>query len=60
MIRKGQVKGVEKTDVAAQVKFTAQIFGVAASLVLIYTRFLAGISFCNTTGKAGSLTKPLV
>ena len=30
MIRKGQVKGVEKTDIAAQVKFVAQIFGVAA------------------------------
>ena len=30
MIRKAQVKGVEKTDIAAQVKFVAQIFGVAA------------------------------
>ncbi len=30
MIRKGQVKGVEKTDIAAQVKFVAQIFGIIA------------------------------
>ncbi|MEH2336011.1 DDE-type integrase/transposase/recombinase [Nostoc sp.] len=30
MIRKGQVKGVEKTDIAAQVKFVAQIFGIVA------------------------------
>ncbi len=28
MIRKGQVKGIEKTDIVAQVKFVAQIFGV--------------------------------
>lgn len=28
MIRKGQVKGIKKTDIAAQVKFVAQIFGV--------------------------------
>ncbi len=30
MIRKGKVKGIEKTDIVAQVKFVAQIFGVAS------------------------------
>lgn len=30
MIRKGQVKGVKKGDITAQVKFVAQIFGVPA------------------------------
>lgn len=30
MIRKGQVLGVEKGDVEAQLKFVAQIFGAAA------------------------------
>ena len=30
MIRKGQINGVEKGDVRAQVEFVSQIFGVAA------------------------------
>ncbi len=30
MIRKGQVQGLAKGDILAQVKFVAQIFGVAA------------------------------
>ncbi|RCJ29449.1 integrase [Nostoc minutum NIES-26] len=30
MIRKGQVKGVEKGDIGAQVKFVAQIFSIVA------------------------------
>ena len=30
MIRKGQVEGVERGDVRAQVEFVAQIFGVIA------------------------------
>jgi transposase, IS6 family len=30
MIRKGQVKGVEKEDVLGQISFIHQIFGVAA------------------------------
>lgn len=30
MIRKGQIQGVEKGDISGQVKFIAQIFGVAA------------------------------
>ena len=30
MIRKGQIQGVEKGDVRAQVEFVSQIFGVAA------------------------------
>lgn len=49
MIRKGQVKGVEKGDISAQVRFVAQIFAVVIQLVLIYTELLTGISFCNTT-----------
>jgi hypothetical protein len=28
--RKGQIKGLEKGEITAQVKFAAQIFGVAA------------------------------
>ena len=49
MIRKGQVKGVEKGDISAQVRFVAQIFAINAQLVIIYTKLLTGISFCNTT-----------
>jgi hypothetical protein len=30
MIRKGQIKGVAKGDISAQVEFLSQIFGVAA------------------------------
>jgi len=30
MIRKGQIQGIEKRDINGQVKFIAQIFGVAA------------------------------
>lgn len=30
MIRKGQINGVEKGDVRAQVEFVSQIFGIAA------------------------------
>jgi hypothetical protein len=30
MIRKGQIQGVEKGDILAQVEFVYQIFGVAA------------------------------
>ena len=30
MIRKGQIQGIEKGDILGQVKFIAQIFGVAA------------------------------
>jgi hypothetical protein len=30
MIRKGQVEGVERGDVRAQVEFVSQIFGVIA------------------------------
>jgi len=30
MIRKGQVQGVEKGDVRAQIEFVSQIFGLAA------------------------------
>jgi transposase, IS6 family len=30
MIRKGQVKGVKKGDIGAQVRFVAQIFGIVA------------------------------
>jgi len=30
MIRKGQIQGVEKGDILAQVEFVSQIFGVAA------------------------------
>lgn len=30
MIRKGQIEGVEKSDILSQVEFVSQIFGVAA------------------------------
>lgn len=30
MIRKGQINGIEKGDIQAQVEFVSQIFGVAA------------------------------
>ena len=30
MIRKGQINGVEKGDILAQVGFVCQIFGIAA------------------------------
>lgn len=30
MIRKGEVQGIKKGDIQGQVKFIAQIFGVAA------------------------------
>jgi hypothetical protein len=30
MIRKGQIRGIEKGEILAQVEFVSQIFGVAA------------------------------